>query len=141
MRLLLVLFIAGFFFAGCEAPVPEADDQPTISSADDISLYSMTFFNMPGTLTPDSLKKVLNKTNKAIDGLGYIANGYELLKTVKSENDTVYNYSYMIRGSWADQETYDKIHEAEAYQKAGGPKELWDAVMTNSIYYRMEVVE
>lgn len=77
------------------------------------TLQSVSYFQDTTGMDPQELLTFFNEWNKAIDEIGYPDAGYKIWLI---QEDTS-NINYMVEGHWPDQETYDKIHDHELYQK------------------------
>ncbi len=77
-----------------------------------------------------------DKMNAAIASLGYTDCGYKLLKVIPDSNN---NYNYVILANWKNKETYDIIHESDAYKNASAnPDESVVELLKNQIYVQVE---
>lgn len=81
----------------------------------DKNLSSIHFLKVPEDLSVSDLENYLNKVNDAIASLGYTDCGYKVLTVVPESKDV---YNYVVEGKWKNQETYQIIHESDAYKKA-----------------------
>ena len=103
---LVVIVITATF---CNSKKGEAQETVKIPN----TLQSVSYFQDTIGMDPQELLTFFNKWNKAIDEIGYPDAGYKIWVI---QEDTS-NINYMIEGYWPDQETYDKIHDHELYQK------------------------
>lgn len=63
-------------------------------------------------VNPADLWAIFEKTNKAIDSIGYPDAGYKLWVI---QNDSVKDLRFLLEGYWPDQAVYDSIHKNKLY--------------------------
>ena len=102
---------------------------------------SVSFWYDSIGIDPHQLFLSMEKTNKAIDSIGYPDAGYKLWII---QSDTNKAYRFMIEGYWPDQAIYDSIHKHELYKKSApwtdAEKKLWEALKQTS-YNRFTIVK
>jgi len=110
-NILLIVFLAAIVLTAtfCNTRKEEVQEIDKIPN----TLQSVSYFQDTVGMDPQDLLTFFNKWNKAIDEIGYPDAGYKIWVI---QEDTS-NINYMIEGHWPDQETYDKIHDHELYQK------------------------
>jgi len=101
----------------------------------DKHLSSLHLLKIPEGKSIDALQDAINKLNQAIAEMGYWDCGYTLMQVVPDSNK---EYNYFIKGNWKNQETYDTIHESEAWKKISDnfPEEA-SKLMENQIYLKI----
>ncbi len=81
------------------------------------------------------VQNAMDKFNQAIAEMGFWECGYKVMQVVPGSND---EFNYFIKGNWKNQETYDAIHENEAWKSVSDnfPEEVSKA-LSNQIYLKI----
>jgi hypothetical protein len=106
------------------------------------TLKSVSLWSDSAGVDPLELLSSIERTNRAIDSIGYPDAGYKLWIV---QSDTFKNYRFMLEGYWPDQAIYDIIHNHELYKNAGKGYEqeeekLWKGLKSTS-YNRFILVK
>lgn len=105
----------------------------------DKNYTSIHLMNVPKELPLNALENALEKYNEAISTIGYADCGYKVLPVVPDSND---DYNYVMTGTWKNKETYDIIHEHEAYKNVS--KEVPESIkdyFKNQVYLKVSTME
>ncbi|MGE5457854.1 MAG: hypothetical protein ACM3RX_05830 [Methanococcaceae archaeon] len=131
---ILVLSII-FIIAGCSQKSKESEVHAKIEN----TLKSVSFLYDSTGIDPSRLLSIFEKTNKAIDSIGYPDAGY---KVWIIQNDSARTVRFMIEGYWPDQAIYDSIHKNALYQNAlkDDDKKVWSS-LKNLSYNRFLLVK
>jgi len=103
------------------------------------TLRSVHLVDFPTAADEAAYIQALATLNDAIQTAGYPGNGYELWKIGETQDPeaTPIGFSYVMEGSWTDQETYDLIHELDAYQNFGQETlDLFERIAAGQRYTR-----
>ena len=106
---------------------------------DDKNFASIHFLQVSDRLSISNLEQELDKFNQTIMSMGYADCGYKILKVIPESND---KYNYVLYGDWKNQETYDIIHESEAFKKIqeNMPDEL-NSFFNGQVYLKVSLDE
>nr|WP_319273545.1 nuclear transport factor 2 family protein [uncultured Draconibacterium sp.] len=101
----------------------------------DKHLASLHLLKVPDGEPIAILQDAMDKFNQAIAEMGFWDCGYTLMQVVPGSNN---NFNYFIKGNWKNQETYDIIHESEAWKSISDnfPEEA-SKLMENQIYLKV----
>ncbi|MCY1722335.1 nuclear transport factor 2 family protein [Prolixibacteraceae bacterium Z1-6] len=96
---------------------------------------SLHLLKVAEDLSVEGLQDALSKFNQVIAEMGFWDCGYTLMQVVQGSNDT---YNYFIKGNWKNQQTYDIIHESEAWKKISDnlPEEV-SKFFKNQVYLKI----
>lgn len=102
----------------------------------DKHLASLHLLKVPEDKSVDALLNEIDKFNQAIAEMGFWECGYTVMQVVPGSNN---EFNYFIKGNWKNQETYDAIHENEAWKTISEnfPEEA-SSLMENQIYLKIE---
>jgi len=110
-NILLIVFLAAIVITATFCNTEKEEVQEIVKIPN--TLQSVSYWQDTIGMDLQELQTFFNQWNKAIDEIGYPDAGYMIWLI---QEDTS-NINYMIEGHWPDQETYDKIHDHELYQK------------------------
>ena len=110
-NILFIVFLAAIVITATFCSTDKEEVQEIVKIPN--TLQSVSYFQDTIGMDPQELLTFFNQWNKAIVEIGYPDAGYKIWLI---QEDTS-NINYMVEGHWPDQETYDKIHDHELYQK------------------------
>lgn len=101
----------------------------------DKHLASLHLLKVPEGASIEVMQNAMDKFNQAIAEMGFWDCGYTLMQVVPGSND---EYNYFIKGNWKNKETYNAIHESEAWKNISDnfPEEA-SKLMENQIYLKV----
>lgn len=116
------------FFHSSHLPIPE-----------DTDYASLHLLKVPDNAAIDELTETIGQLNEAIGSLGYMDCGYKLLQIKEDKSDT---YNYFIQGKWINQETYQTIHDSDAFKNVADniPESVRDILRTQ-LYVKVGKIE
>jgi hypothetical protein len=101
------------------------------------TLKSVSLFHNSTGKDVAVIKAVMDRMNAAVAAIGYPDAGYQVWSVQSSEDP---GFEIMVEGRWPDQETYQRIHDHELYQKARVATEPdWEG-MESTWYHRFTKV-
>ncbi len=100
---------------------------------------SIHIMNIPKELPVNVFTETLEKYNEAISSIGYADCGYVVLQVIPGSND---DYNYFVKGTWKNKDTYDIIHEHEAFKNVSGEiPESINEYFKDQVYLKVSVIE
>ena len=115
----------------------------SVANAPPSELNSVHLLEFPSAADEAAYIQTLATLNDAIRTAGYDGNGYEMWKIGGAQDPeaTPIGSSYLMEGRWTDQETYDRIHELDAFQTFDQEAlDLFDRIAPGQRYTRYERV-
>ena len=107
-------------------------------------IKTVHLLNTPSPADEAAYTEAVAELNRAIREAGYPGNGYTMWTVSDSQDPdaTTVGYGLLLEGIWTDQETYDAIHELEAYESFDQEAlDLFERVSVGERYTRYERVE
>ncbi len=80
---------------------------------DNKNLASLHLLKVSDEMTIETFQNAIDKFNQAISEMGFWECGYTVMQVVPGSNQ---EFNYFVKGTWKNQETYDAIHENEAWK-------------------------
>jgi hypothetical protein len=107
-------------------------------------IKTVHLLNTPSPADEAAYTEAVAELNRAIREAGYPGNGYTMWTVSDSQDPdaTTVGYGLLLEGIWTDQDTYDAIHELEAYESFDQEAlDLFERVSAGERYTRYERVE
>uniref|UniRef100_UPI00321670C3 YybH family protein n=1 Tax=uncultured Draconibacterium sp. TaxID=1573823 RepID=UPI00321670C3 len=100
------------------------------------NLTSLHLLKVPDELQINELQIAVNKFNLAISEMGYMDCGYKIMQVIPGKDS---NYNYFLKGTWKNQETYDVIHNSDAYKNVSdNMPESINKFFENQVYAKVK---